>query len=194
MRQDAAAQVPFDFRVHERREDRRFSGGVDLGQERLPVFLDRLVEHGVLGPVALVLRIRVGGRKGSRAGAWIGHPRSSARGRARGFVEPAPHRRAVVDVTPSTIEPERAAQPGLERPLEAAALDAQEAFALRREVLGQPGAGDAKCELRRAARVGLPVATLVRAKGPRAIFDGAGDRVSVMPGQPQVDRDLGVEP
>ncbi len=83
MRQDPAAQVRFHFRDHEGGEHGRFSCRLELREEGLPVGLDRLVEHGVLGLVALVLRIRVGGRMGIRAGAWIGHPHSSARGRAR---------------------------------------------------------------------------------------------------------------
>jgi hypothetical protein len=54
VRQDPTAQERLHFRDHERWEHRRFGGGLELGEERLPVGLDRPVKHGVLGPVALV--------------------------------------------------------------------------------------------------------------------------------------------
>ena len=54
---------------------------------------------------------------------------------------------------PLAMEPQRAAQPGLERPLYVAAFDPQEMFALRLRIVRQPGSGDGECEVRRAASV-----------------------------------------
>jgi hypothetical protein len=53
-RQDRAAEVRLHFCDHERGEHRWFGGGLELGEERLPVGLDRLVENGLFRLMSLV--------------------------------------------------------------------------------------------------------------------------------------------